>query len=267
MTAKTTGRKPKNHNMPTSNPDLRDYFHRLRARIEAAEQLPRKACSRCHNKAVIDLPEFHLCDKCEVELEHAEQLKQQASELHRQLQQSGIPPRFHNCTLDNYQPHTESQTKALSAIRSSLRPHPLDLPLGVTLTGNPGTGKTHLICAAGIALLKQNYHPLYLTRDMLDPVFWKKESIEHYKSYGAILLDDLTTEELRDPPEHFTSGINSLLDLIYREGDIRLYVTSNLRVGLENGRCMASIFGNRFVSRLKELTTIIHVTGPDHRIS
>lgn len=71
-----------------------------------------------------------------------------------------IPARFRQATFTSYQPTTESQKVALSAARTFCGKAAKGEPVMLALVGKQGTGKSHLLYAAALALLTRN-HKLY----------------------------------------------------------------------------------------------------------
>jgi chromosomal replication initiation ATPase DnaA len=64
-----------------------------------------------------------------------------------------IPPRFHQVTLDNYVPKTESQRIALTAVRAWV--DDIEHAPMLALIGETGTGKSHLLYAAAHLLYER----------------------------------------------------------------------------------------------------------------
>lgn len=66
--------------------------------------------------------------------------------LARLKESIGIPRRYENCSLDNFNPLNLSQTRALSEARKFVERYP-GMSRGLLFAGTPGTGKTHLAAA------------------------------------------------------------------------------------------------------------------------
>lgn len=86
------------------------------------------------------------------------------------ITRSEIPERFKRCTIENYKTSKKEQTQALKICKSYLSTFDKIDNEGVCLTfcGKPGTGKTHLACAIGNALIQ------------------KKVSVRYTKAYNAM---------------------------------------------------------------------------------
>lgn len=94
------------------------------------------------------------CPECEAETKRQlewDKLQQERKRKHRLFELSGIPPRFKEKTLHDFEAETSEQQSALDIVTEYSRKWKEVLAKGTCLAfcGRPGTGKTHL--AAGIA--------------------------------------------------------------------------------------------------------------------
>lgn len=112
------------------------------------------------------------CPAC-IEAQHRQQREQEQASARqvrqltwvRRLGRAGIPERFQSRSLDNFEATTPAQRRALAfareyvegfeAVRASGR--------GAIFVGRPGTGKTHLAAAIGMALLHKGHSVLFAT--------------------------------------------------------------------------------------------------------
>jgi len=80
-------------------------------------------------------------------------------------QRADIPPRFKDCSFDNYTTKTDGQAKALHTARAYAEDWPQRLSKGTCLifSGKPGTGKTHLACAIASSVLAAGHSALFIT--------------------------------------------------------------------------------------------------------
>jgi len=101
-----------------------------------------------------------MCPICEKE--HKEEQKKYESikkqeKFNGLIAVSGIPPRFQSCRFDNFKTDIhKDQSHALSVAHAYVDNFTSNSQQGACLTfcGKPGTGKTHLACAVGIAIMK-----------------------------------------------------------------------------------------------------------------
>jgi DNA replication protein DnaC len=98
------------------------------------------------------------CGQCAIESQAREAQEKEASRLRAQqekvttlFRRSGIPARFQDRTFDSYRTDIEGQKHALRVARRLVSSIVEDPRKGASLIlcGNPGTGKTHIACAAG----------------------------------------------------------------------------------------------------------------------
>jgi chromosomal replication initiation ATPase DnaA len=88
-----------------------------------------------------------------------------------QLIRSLVPPRFREATFASFEPATESQKVARIATRTFCDRASKGEPTMLALIGKQGTGKSHLLYAAALALLTRNHRvyarPWYRLADEL----------------------------------------------------------------------------------------------------
>lgn len=153
--------------------------------FEIIRREPRR-CDRHNVDFVCDITLFagreieSLCPACQDALEQAETERERArqrvefeqaqkrseSRLRKQrLAGSQIPEKYLSRSFANYRAEGEGQQRALEACQRFVARFP-ELQRsggGLIMTGRPGTGKTHLACAAGNALLAQGHSVVFLT--------------------------------------------------------------------------------------------------------
>lgn len=112
------------------------------------------------------------CPKCSEERREADELSKAESErrarvdrVRRLFANSGIPPRFADRTLENYTAEKEGQKRALRIATRYVESFadPASIGMSMVLAGKPGTGKTHIACAVGQALIEQFRSVVFMT--------------------------------------------------------------------------------------------------------
>ncbi len=189
-----------------------------------------------------------------------------------------IPRRFWHAELENYEPQTPSQHRAITESRSFVETFKPSEGKGLTLIGEPGIGKTHI----AVGVLKEIFRKkrvrgiFFDTKDLLytmKMLIDEKRDMKLLKSIlGAklIVLDDLGSERLSDWQREILSYIIS-----YRYNNLKsTIITSNYRLRELKGEndsgtpkfLLEDRLGANVVSRIYEMTKVILIKGEDRRI-
>ncbi len=230
-------------------------------RIAEAELKPQVKCQVCNTENVLDLPDSDkTCAKCEAETRLTKKVEKQARELQNRIDASNLPPRWRDKKFSTFKT-SKGNEHAYSTLQASF-----DGTRGVTLIGQPGTGKTHLLAATTLEWCERGYWPVFVkTADLRAEITaeWKDRAsydvTRIYSDREIVLLDELTFES--QPPEFVLTALNKLIDDIYDGMKTKLYLSTNLSVSM-----LGAMVGARFVSRLSELTEIREVKGNDQRL-
>lgn len=185
---------------------------------------------------------------------------------------SGIPGRYHGKFLEDVEPCTNSLQDALdAAVNSVAEFRSPELGRGLYLWGDTGCGKTLIGCAALNEILRLYQRPVRyakISRDILGKL--RSSFNPASESYGegrrieeelagveALVIDDFGTHK---ETEWVNQVLYDLIDARY-ENNLLTIVTSN--EPLEN---LKEIAQGRIYSRLKGMTTEIHIEAPDYRL-
>ncbi|PKN23201.1 MAG: DNA replication protein DnaC [Deltaproteobacteria bacterium HGW-Deltaproteobacteria-3] len=125
------------------------------------------------------------------------------AQLQTLLKRMAIPPRFANCSFDNFAVESAKQQTALDACRSYADDFQQMHTRGVcmVLRGNIGTGKNHLACAIARQVSAQGYSSLLLTvAEIIQRIraTWDRQSqeteaevIERFAEVNLLILDEV----------------------------------------------------------------------------
>lgn len=104
-------------------------------------------------------------EKQELEREKFQKRDHENRKIQGLLQRAGIPLRFKNKNLNDYNTENDGQLKAKTQAKKYLANWPQMLENGTSLIfcGNAGTGKTHLSCAIANGVIEAGYSAMYST--------------------------------------------------------------------------------------------------------
>lgn len=208
------------------------------------------------------------CPICTQEEEAAEKKRQEElqKELHHQaLIARGIEPEFFGATLNNYKAESPSELEALQAAR--------DLAAGklnkVLLLGSNGVGKTHLADALALQLGGIRITMFELSA-RIRAAYNRNESeldvLDRLLKYQFIAIDEIGRTKGSDAEKNWLSY---LLDKCHTRG-VRVMLISNRHTAKNlpedrRGEAIEYYFDNDVISRLRQSSKIVEVTGRDRR--
>lgn len=202
------------------------------------------------------------CPACEQIRKDADAKKQAVKDareaqerMEHRLGRAGIPPRFRDRTLDAFVASTDAQKRALDFCRAYVASFPEVLSTGrsAIFTGRPGTGKTHLAAAIGMALMAQSRKVLFTSvfraiRRVKDS--WRRDSEEtEIEAVAAFVEPDLLI--LDEVGVQFGSETEKLLmfDILNERYENRRPVLMLTNLALKDAQ---SYLGERIFDRLRE---------------
>lgn len=202
------------------------------------------------------------CSVCAKEKE-AQEFSRKAAQAERQrqariesmIQRSGIPTRFKDRTIDNYEAvdSGEHHAKEVSAWFASTWPERLVAGTSMIFVGSPGTGKTHLAAAIGNHLLRQGVSVLFTTAsDAMrqikstydkDASMSEAHAIEIYTSPRLLIIDEVHVQTGSDHERRL------MFEIVNRryENVLPSIIMSNLAF-----EKLQEFLGDRIVDRLRE---------------
>lgn len=171
--------------------------------------------------------------------------------------QAAIPPLFQGKSLADYRAETPGQQAALQVARefaeSCLRPgHPGNL----VFCGNPGTGKSHLACAAVLQAMASGRSALFLPAEKAIRTLWNPPSgkttdmmLDAYAAIDLLILDDIGNRNTSEAGRATLGGLIETRNLAVKP----LLLTSNLPLnGAGGSKPLRDFLGARAYDRLRE---------------
>lgn len=222
-------------------------------------------CIRCMNESCRKERENNELGIRHHEKEAREQKRAQEKNY---LKRFNVPESFWECTLNNYKDHG-SFTTALDCTMEAIRFMDAKSLRTFLITGNTGTGKTHLAvgiirrfaeagwqnmrfetAAAMLSRFKECYKP--------QSEISEYDLIRDYAGYNVLVIDDLGVENRTD---NNIKLMQQIVDERFSKVTGKLIITSNFTTEV-----LAKAYGDRMLSRLTGTTgKVLHITAPDFR--
>lgn len=196
---------------------------------------------------------------------------------------AGVPRRYLHCSLENYQPANKHQIQALGIARTFVESWPAH-ERGLLLTGNCGTGKTHLATAILRQLvLEQGIEGCFADyQDLLKRIqaTFGKQSAEgptEDELLGPVLTADLLVLDdlgARRSTAWAEETLAHVLTVRYNEERTTILTTNLMdleaapheRAHVPEGNVLLSDrINERTLSRIHEMCRVVRLEGPDHR--
>jgi len=181
------------------------------------------------------------------------------------LKNSGVPPKYRNCSFDNFHVMDENY-KCATACKHYLSHHQAEFP-GLYLFGNCGTGKTHMVSAITRELVLKGKQVVFTCvprlcfeiKKAFDEEFKisEQDAIKTYTDCEYLVLDDLGVEKP-------TEWVRKTLSYVIYERDNMFkptIITSNLSLDEIAGQV-----DQRTASRIAGMGRVMRVQGPDWRL-
>jgi len=187
-----------------------------------------------------------------------------------------IPPRYRDCTLDNFRTDTDSLVQALQKCRAFVQAFPATSGRGLLFIGAPGVGKTHLAAATlrevirktGAAGLFYDVRELLrIIRDTYNPVVRTTELqvIGPVMDAPVLVLDDLGAEKLS---EWVDETMTLIITTRYNRRRVTIFTTNYLDADPDDrshAEVLIERIGPRIHSRLHEMCDFVEMRALDYR--
>lgn len=188
----------------------------------------------------------------------------------------GVRKGYEKVTLDNYKPFSESQNEALTACKMLLNGEIKKL----LLLGSNGVGKTHL---ASALVKKMNgriitaYEMFALYRSCFSGQNSEIDLLHKFRNYPLLVIDEFGRTKGSEAEENFLSAIidsrhsdglpTMILSNLMRKRDCMFHQSKGEEACKTRGckNCIEMWLTSDLISRLREDTQVIYVTGEDYR--
>jgi DNA replication protein DnaC len=222
-----------------------------------------------------DAPIISPCPMCGAEYTAKKEAREREAAQHRRamevealFRRSGIPERFADRLLTNYRAENIGQRRALSIAERFVDSFGDGLTAGASLVlaGKPGTGKTHIACGIGRALVEQSCSVLFMTvlqalRHVKDT--YRRESDRSESDAVADLLkpDLLILDEVGAQlgSEHEKMLMFEIINERYQRCRSTILI-SNL-----TGEELTTFLGDRVMDRFRESGAVLAFDWASHR--
>lgn len=189
--------------------------------------------------------------------------------LRRLMKSNGLGEHFKNRTFDNFRITTSCQRNAFDIATKYCREWGKHEGKGIFITGNVGTGKTHIAAAITLELNQKGVQALFITSikllQKIKDTYDGSSDIKTYKNAELLIIDDLGKEQVTE------WALVQLFELINDryEQNLPVVITTNYsdeeiitRYTLKGGDKTTA---QAIVSRLREMTWGVLMNGADYR--
>lgn len=183
------------------------------------------------------------------------------------MRKAEFPPHHIGSTVAGYHPQTKAEAVAKNLVSSWVQNYKRGCQ-GLYLHGPAGTGKTHLLVAAGKAIIGiYGAEVCYASAadivarakarfDRTDTADAYEDPFDEAAYAEVLLLDDIGAEK---PSEWVLSEFYRLLNTRYNRG-LTTLITSNVDLA-----AFEALYDSRIADRIHEMCAVVHCDGPSRR--
>ena len=224
---------------------------------------PAAPCTICHGFGVLEHPKTGRLLPCKCREEAIASAR---------VEDAGIPERYRNCSLQNWNALEESLKTAGGTARTFVREWPVDR--GLLIVGPVGRGKTHLAVAILLELIREKgvrgaFCDFTDLLSRIQATFGRNadenpdEILAPYRDAELLVLDELGA---RRPTEWAREVLYGLLNTRYNRNRITILTTNFYDEAEKPGDETLEVrVGSAVRSRLFEMCRTLRVSGPDFR--
>ncbi|QOD84168.1 ATP-binding protein [Chromobacterium haemolyticum] len=240
-----------------------EYFPRAAARRGLAVVLGQ--CD-AHGpfEALVPAGRRPVCPRCTEEKERLQEVERRRAGM---LRQAGVPGRFSVATFSQLERVCDEQAAVIANFKRWVAGVGRgEVYSNAVLLGRTGTGKTHMSCAAVLALIRGcGIRARYVTSEQVKREVcesWggggESESrvLERYGAYPVLVLDEVDILDERGPGLRV---LNSVIDKRSGEQRPTVFISNQDQASLQE------LLGRRAVSRMFENALIMHCPWDDYR--
>jgi len=207
-----------------------------------------RGCKRCAWEAL------HMAPR-ESDVSIQARAQRQAERSMNALMAAGITPRFAGCTFDSYRADTAKQCRALADCRSYAERFGENYRVGrsLILTGNVGTGKTHLASAITRTVVADGASALIIPASDIIAIalasmkpgsgYTDRDVVLHLGGLNLLVVDEVGVQK---GSEYELGLLHSIIDRRY-QAILPTVLVSNL-----DAAGLAKFIGERAVDRLRQ---------------
>lgn len=209
------------------------------------------------------------CDVIKLSERRQSKARKKMSDLNRMMERSGIPKRFRDKSLNDYVPENYDQAHAFAVAKKYAAnfSERFESAGCLVFIGPCGTGKTHLACGIGAAIINDGYSCMFthvieairLVRSTYrrDSVLTEAQAINRFTLPDLLIMDEIGMQNGTD--NEFLI-LTELINLRYEDSKPTIML-SNLP-----DEKFEKLIGIRVFDRLRENGgMVLHVTGQSHR--